>query len=164
MIHVIDKMQSGYRYELDAPIGKRFHRDFKPELTPPEMLKMGIFEGKYMNDCKNEFPPEWFEGAPLSPKKSDPYLNYFKVKSRQSLQVWKAKGWIVDPDPRGWFQWYCRYYMGRRIPDVDKIQIKRWKSFKRHKAQLVKNCQDNDITCRPKQRQALLQWAYCPFF
>ncbi len=164
MIHVNDKMQQNYMYELVAPMGKRFAADFKPELTPPEMLMLGVFEGKYLNDCKKEFPKDWFMDARLSPKYPDELLNYFGVKSRQSLEVWQSKGWIIEPDPRGWFQWYCRYYMGRRIPDVDTIQIKRWKAFSRHRAQVLKHCKENDLTCRPKQRQALLQWAYNPFF
>jgi hypothetical protein len=128
------------------------------------MLKMGVFEGHYLNDCTSEFPKEWFEGAidNLSPEAPNTNNNYFKIKSRQSLQIWKEKGWIIDPDPRGWFQWYCRYYLGRRIPEVDEIQIKRWKSFKRHEAQVHKNCKAHDCDCRPKQRQALLQWAYDP--
>ncbi len=164
MIHVNDKMQKGYCYELDAPMGKKFHPDFTPELTPDEMLRMGIFEGKYMTDCQNEFPKDWFIGVQFAKKKPDEELNYFGVKARQSLSEWQEKGWIIDPDPRGWFQWYCRYYMGRRIPEVDIIQIKRWKAFKRHKAQIIKHCIENDTNCRPKQRQALLQWAYNPMF
>ena len=160
---VFDKMQQGYTYLLQEEMGKNFACDFKPELTPKEMLEMGVFEGKYLNDCQNEFPKKWFEKAKLSPQKADITCNCFKVKSRQSLSVWKQKGWIIEPDPRGWFQWYCRYYMGRRLPQVDEIQIKRWKSFIRHKAQIEKNCPPFDINCRKKQRQALLQWAYNPF-
>ena len=160
---VFDKMQQGYTYLLQEEMGKNFACDFKPELTPKEMLEMGVFEGKYLNDCQNEFPKTWFEKAKLSPQKADIACNCFKVKSRQSLSVWKQKGWIIEPDPRGWFQWYCRYYMGRRLPLVDEIQIKRWKSFIRHKAQIEKNCPPFDISCRKKQRQALLQWAYNPF-
>lgn len=163
-ITVKDKMQSGYSYVLEEPVGKHFHPDFKPALTPAQMLKKGVFEGKYLNDCTSEFPKEWFE---ISKKhrslKADPTLNAFKIKSRQTLQVWQKKGWIIDPDPRGWFQWYCRYYLGRRIPEVDAQQIKRWKAFTRHLAQVKKNCEPHNLDCRPKQRQALLQWAYDPF-
>lgn len=163
MVLVNDKMQTNYFYELTAPQGCCFAEDFKPDLTPPEMLALGVFEGHYINDCKNEFPAKWFENAKLSPEKPDINCNYFKVKSRQSLTIWKTKGWIIEPDVRGWFQWYCRYYMGRRISEIDAIQIKRWKSFKRHKAQLEQNCMHYDLNCRKKQRQALLQWAYNPF-
>lgn len=162
-IFVNDKMQNNYSYQLAAPVGQNFSVDFSPELTPAEMLGLGVFEGKYLNDCRNEFPNEWFVGARLSDK-PDIMQNCFHIKSRLPLCEWKRRGWILEPDPRGWFQWYCRYYLGRRIPEIDAIQIKRWRSFKRHKAQVEKNCFIGDMNCRPRQRQALLQWAYNPFF
>ena len=163
IINVFDKMQNNYHYNLSEPIGKNFHPNFTPELSPKEMLEFGVFEGKYLTDCQNEFPADWFEKVKFSPIVPNPELNLFKIKSRQSLKVWQQKGWIIQPDPRGWFQWYCRYYFGRRIPVVDEIQIKRWNAFKRHRAQIEKNCFPNDLACRKKQRQALLQWAYNPF-
>lgn len=163
-VRVNDKMQKDYEYELTAPTGRNFAADFKPELTPQQMLNMGVFEGKYLNDCQEEFPQEWFAEAQISPDKPDAGKNYFHIKSRLSLQEWQKRGWIIEPDPRGWFQWYCRYYMGRRIPEIDAVQIKRWKAFTRHKAQIEKNCLFGDMDCRKKQRQALLQWAYNPFF
>ncbi len=162
-IIVHDKMQSNYVYFLTVGAGKNFEPDFKPELSPKEMLQMGVFEGKYINECIGEFPRSWFMRAQISDTAPNPALNCFGIKSRQPLKVWQQKGWIIPPDVRGWFQWYCRYYMGRRIPNVDAIQIKRWKSFARHRAQIIKNCNSNDINCRKKQRQALLQWAYNPF-
>lgn len=161
---VNDKMQKNYAYEYDAPAGKNFAFDFTPELTPFEMLKLGVFEGHYMTDCRSEFPSFWFEGACIDEEKPCTDCNCFKIKSRMSLQQWQKKGWIMEPDPRGWFQWYCRYYMGRRIDVVDKLQIKRWKAFKRHKAQVYLHCALYSLECRIKQRQALLQWAYNPFF
>lgn len=159
-IHVNDRMQKNYSYALVEPTGKNFHSDFKPELTPKEMLELGVFGGKYMTDCQAEFPKDWFEKAKLSPQKSDSSLNYFKVSASQSLSVWREKGWIYEEDPRGWFQWYCRYYLGRRIPTEDERQIKRWKAINRHVAQIRKNCIPYDLNCRRKQRQALLHWAY----
>ncbi len=156
---VNDKMQKNYVYELTQPMGKNFHPDFKPELTPKQMLKLGVFGGKYMTDCQNEFPKDWFIKAKLSPKKPNPKLNFFGVAASQPLAVWRKKGWIHPDDPRGWFQWYCRYFMGRRHSD-DERQIKRWKAIKRHAAQIKKNCLPGDWRCRPKQRQALLHWAY----
>jgi len=161
---VNDKMQQNYSYEYEAPIGKDFAKDFCPELTPAEMLQLGVFEGHYLNDCQNEFPKSWFDKAKLSPNFPDISCNYFQIKSRMSLFEWQKRGWIIKPDPRGWFQWYCRYYMGRRIPDVDTWQIKRWKAFRRHYEQVKQNCLTLDLNCRRKQRQALLQWAYNPFF
>ncbi len=157
---VNDIMQKNYIYDLVCPMGKQFDPEFKPELTPKEMLKLGVFGGKYMTDCKNEFPKDWYKDAKLCPEKHDSQQNYFKVNASQPLSVWRKKGWIYHEDPRGWFQWYCRYYMGRRIFDEDARQIKRWKAMKRHLMQLVKNCKKGDFTCRPVQRQALLHWAY----
>ncbi len=156
---VNDKMQKNHIYYLTQPTGKNLHPDFKPELTPKQMLSLGIFGGKYMTDCKKEFPKSWFKNAKLSPKKSNPKINFFKISASQPLLVWQKKGWIHKDDPRGWFQWYCRYYLGRRHKD-DERQIKRWKAFKRHKTQVQKNCKLKDLKCRPKQRQALLHWAY----
>jgi len=162
-IVVNDEMQKGYSYELVAPMGKKFDPNFKPDLTPKQMLKLGVFGGIYMRDCVNEFPKDWFTGANLAPKNTDKHLaglNYFGVNASQPLSVWIKKGWIYKDDPRGWFQWYCRYYMGRRIPKEDEKQIKRWRAINRHIAQVVKNCRAGDLACRPKQRQAILHWAY----
>lgn len=156
---VNDKMQQDYRYDLTAPVGKDFDPDFKPQLTPAEMLELGVFGGKYMTDCRDEFPASWFAHAKLSPKRADKKLNHFGVVASNPLSEWRAKGWIRDQDPRGWFQWYCRYYMGRRSDD-DARQIKRWRAFDRHAAQVRKYCEPGDPFCRPRQRQALLQWAY----
>ena len=164
MIIVNDKMQTDYVYELKAPEGKNFSAAFKPELSPKEMLALGVFEGHYLTDCIAEFPQHWFENAKMSSKSPCVDCNCFKIKSRMSLPEWQSRGWIISPDPRGWFQWYCRYYMGRRIDDVDQFQINRWKAFKRHKRQVFQNCALYDFDCRKKQRQALLQWAYNPFF
>lgn len=157
---VNDKMQRNYRYSLVEPTGKNFHQDFNPQLTPQEMLELGIFGGKYMTDCQKEFPASWFKKAKLCSKRQDPKLNCFGVNASQPLSVWKKNLWIHPADPRGWFQWYCRYYMGRRIPDEDARQIKRWKAIKRHITQIKKNCPPGDLACRPKQRQAVLHWAY----
>lgn len=159
-IEVNDLMQKGYKYQLLEPVGQNFDPAFNPELTPSQMLKMGVFGGKYMTDCRNEFPNDWFFEAKLCHKKHDANLNFFKVNASKPLSYWRAKGWIYEEDPRGWFQWYCRYYLGRRIPEEDKRQIKRWKAIKRHISQLTRNCQNGDLSCRPKQRQALLHWAY----
>lgn len=156
-----DRMQSDYRYEIVAPVGSDFCADFRPFYSPQKMLEMGIFEGKYCNDCGDELPSKWFENARIG-SKPDQELNYFGIKSRQPLGLWQQKGWIYGPDPRGWFQWYCRYYLGRRIPEVDRIQIKRWRAFSRHAGQIRANCEPGDIFCRRRQRQALLQWAHDP--
>ncbi len=161
VIVVRDLMQKGYRYELTARTGRDFDPRFKPELTPAQLLRLGVFGGKYMTDCRREFPASWFRGARLSSTgRHEAALNYFKVNASQPLAEWRRKGWIHPADPRGWFQWYCRYYLGRRIPGVDDVQIRRWLGIRRHIAQLRRHCAPGDAACRPVQRQALLHWAY----
>jgi hypothetical protein len=178
-IKVKDKMQT-YTYKLTYKCGTNLknggtdsngkkirYEIFEPYYTPQQMLVMGVFEGKYMNDCEHEFPKEWYDAAKkrnkLSPKMADPSKNYFKIKSRLSLKEWRKRGWVpvndADKDIRGWFQWYCRYYIGRRMPEVDAIQIKRWNAFKRHAGQVRKHAK-GQLDKRPKQRQALLQWSH----
>jgi len=154
-----DLMQQGYVYYLTEPIAQNFHPDFHPQLTPKQMLELGVFGGKYMTDCADEFPEDWFECAKLCPEHCDPKSNYFGVSASQPLSLWREKGWIYHEDPRGWFQWYCRYFMGRRCLD-DERQIKRWRAIRRHVAQIEKNCRRLDLDCRRRQRQALLHWAY----
>jgi hypothetical protein len=156
---VTDRMQSGYVYFRTEPIGCQFAPGFVPQLTPHEMLRLGVFGGKYMTDCREEFPADWFVEARLSSGRRDPRLNYFGVNASQSLAAWRRNGWIHPQDPRGWFQWYCRYYMGRRTKD-DPRQIRRWRAIGRHVAAIRKNCEPGDIECRRRQRQAVLHWAY----
>src|SRR5215468_6758496 len=158
-VTVNDKMQKGYRYELTAPAGRNFDPEFKPQLTPAQMLRLGVFCGKYMIDTRKEFPTAWFKGAKLSRRGRDCALNFFGVDASQPLSVWRDKGWLHQDDPRGWFQWYCRYYVGRRLYQEDRRQIGRWKAFRRHVAQIKANCEPRDLACRRRQRQALLQWA-----
>lgn len=153
-------MQQGYRYFRTHRMGENFDPRFKPDLAPYEMLELGVFCGKYMTDCQDEFPAAWFERAKLAKGPRDCSLNYFGLNASAPLSVWRSKGWIHPADPRGWFQWYCRYFSGRRMPEEDERQIKRWNAFRRHAAQVQNNCEPGDLSCRPRQRQALLQWAY----
>ena len=143
-------------------IKKEFYKDFKPELSPKKMLELGVFGGSYFGSNIKEYPKTWFKKAKLS-KNFDVSLNCFRVKSGLSRDHWIKKGWIFKEDPLGWFQWYCRFSMGRRIPHIDQIQIRRWKNFKRHLMAIKKNCEEGDFNCRKRQRQAILQWAYDPF-
>ena len=159
-VTVNDRMQPGYRFGLSEPTGENFDPRFRPELTPKEMLALGIFGGKYMTDCRGEFPEDWFADAKLCPERHDASLNFFRVNASQPLSVWRKKGWIYREDPRGWFQWYCRYYLGRRIPPEDDRQIRRWLAMRRHVVQLQKDCARGDLACQPRRRQALLHWAY----
>ena len=159
-VRVHDNMQRGYTYQLVHRPGRNFATEFKPELTPAVMLRLGVFGGKYMTDCSREFPRSWFARAKLSPKRRNPSLNFFGVNASQPLSAWRRKGWVHPDDPRGWFQWYCRYYMGRRMPEEDLRQIRRWRQIKRHVAQVRLHCEPGNLTCRKRQRQALLHWAY----
>ena len=141
------------------------YEEFKPQLTPKEMLELGVFGGWYFKGDIEEYPEEWFENARLSENGFDASLNYFEIESGLPMEEWIKKGWITKDDPLGWFQWYCRFSLGRRIERVDQFQIKRWKAFgDRHAPAVRKNCEEGDLQCRKRQRQALLQWAYNPFF
>lgn len=185
-VEVWNRMQKGYSYTLAEAPGDRgsWPKDFNPALDPGEILALGAFGGRYLNDCLLEFPAEWFWRAGLLGKLApgagpmgDISLNYFKIDSRLPLKEWKAYGWVPgkkkltgarsvlsdparNPDERGWFQWYCRYWMGRRIPDLDAVQIQRWRNFRRHYGAVKNGCTAGDLTCRPRQRQALLHWAW----
>jgi hypothetical protein len=165
LITYSDNYQRNYRYRLVAPVGKRFDPSFHPELTPKEMLQIGVFGGAYFDGVDglipSDLPKSWFTGVKLSPDgKKHAELNFFRINASQPLSVWRAKGWIYKDDPHGWFQWYCRYYLGRRIPDEDQRQIKRWKAIRRHIMQIKKHCMAGDLDCHRKQRQAVLHWAY----
>jgi len=162
-IRVDDRMQKRFTYKLTEPEGKNLDSRFKPDLTPKQLLALGVFGGVYMRDCRDEFPADWFTKARFQIEgrvKRDSKLNFFGVHASQSLSVWRANGWIHKDDPRGWFQWYCRYYRGRRLPQEDERQIKRWVAMRRHVSQVVNSCRAEDFSCHTKQRQALLHWAY----
>ena len=139
-----------------------FYKIFKPQLSPKKMLELGVFGGAYFGSNLKEYPKSWFVKAKIS-KNFDVSLNRFRVASGLSREHWIKKGWIFKEDPLGWFQWYCRFSNGRRIPKIDEIQIKRWKNFTRHVKAIKKNCDEGDLNCRRRQRQAILQWAYNPF-
>jgi hypothetical protein len=119
-IVVKENYQTGYVYSTEKAPGKDFDPYFIHELTPAEMLSLGVFGGNYFNEVPDEFPNAWFKGVNLSKTgHANKDLNFFKVNASQSLKEWQRKGWIYDEDPHGWFLWYCRYYIGRRIPAED---------------------------------------------
>jgi hypothetical protein len=88
---VKDKMQKRYRYVRTAAVGRNCDPDFKPQLTPQQMLRLGVFGGKYMTDTRKEFPKSWFTRARLSPRGRDCSLNFFGVDASQPLSVWRRK-------------------------------------------------------------------------
>lgn len=158
IITVNDKMQRGYTYELVARAGD-LPSNFNPTVTPKEMLELGVFGGKYMTDCRDEFPDSWFTNAKLNSEKYDVAINRFGVKAGKDLAYWRSKGWIrTEHDPRGWFQWYCRFYRGRRIEGYDEWQIKRWRNIKRHLRYITNRFDIEDWTGSPVRRQTLLHW------
>ena len=183
-IDVSNKMCKAYTYVLEEAPGQNMDPQFKPYADPGEMLAAGVFGGKYLNDCILEYPAEWFLNAIQLDKlrpgpKEDVSINLFGVDSRKPISYWIQSGWLpgghkkgqhseladpkINPDERGWFQWYCRYWMGRRLPALDKIQIARWKAFTRHAGQIKANCKPGDLECRPRQRQGIFQWGHNPF-
>jgi len=175
-VNIDDKMQKTTYYRTRIEGNLKDLPGFKPFNSPAQMLALGVFEGKYCRDCIKEFPESLFEHAKLADgKDADVSKNYFKVKSRLSLQQWKKNGWIPfikgDIDIRGWFQWFLRTWYGRRDPLVDRLQIARWRSFVRHSGAVKKNCKHDKLKngtcskpmeCRISQRQALLQWSHDP--
>ena len=139
-------------------------KKFAPSYTPTVMLELGVFEGKYINAI-DDLPKSWYKiPKVLKPTDApDESINRFKVKSRQPLSVWKKNGWINEKhDPCGWFEWYCHYWLGRRLTDgEDERQINRWVSFvARHQGQIDASGDKDDLSKRVVQRQALLQWAW----
>ena len=145
--------------------------DLHRSLTPTEVIKKGSFGGTYFRDTYSNVNHKWYKNSWKEfdqlkniDKKyyardfNDVNLNTSGVKCGTSLRFWENKGWIRQIDPYGWFQWYFRYYLGRR-PEDDQRQIKRWKGivnrFKGILVRMIKNGKDS-----PKIRQILLHWDY----
>jgi len=159
-------------------------KDFRPNMTPKEVIQDGSFGGTYFRPIKsavtglrynkmwNELPQDWLEG--LDAKRMvyssiyDEKVNRYKVKCGASLEEWENSGWIIEQDPYGWFMWYCRYYLGRRTDD-DERQIGRWKNCcgpkGRWKGNLVGKIARagvayNNNAISPVVRQTLQHWGY----
>ena len=152
--------------------------DFGTNLTPIEVIKKGSFGGTFFRDIYSGvshkfYRNSWKEFKELknidcnyySSDYHDASLDKYGVKCGTSLRFCENKGWINKIDPYEWFQWYFRYYLGRRSED-DKRQIKRWKEIvNRLKGILVKMIKDadskfDDYSISPKIRQILLHWGY----
>lgn len=125
---------------------------FAPFLTPYEMLELGVFDGTYFKGDYKDF----VEPVQVSE------TNLFLEKASQPMAVWEANGWITPEDPLGWFQWYTRYFHGRRLDELDTWQIKRHRSFVARTSAQVKKNGRGDLNVRRKQRQALLHWGADP--
>jgi len=158
--------------------------DFKPNLTPEEMFRLGSFGGTYWRPIESkitnksykeqhlEFPKSWWKDIPnnwLSNPDCDKSINKYNVIVGTSLRDWEDKEWINELDPYGWVQWYCRFYEGRRNNDEDERQIKRWKGvtgengrFRKWLVTLIlkKKGEWNDEKISPKIRQTLQHWGY----
>ena len=160
--------------------------EFKPNLTPKQVLRMGSFGGTYFRNIQSNvtgkkhsgknaiksFPKDWLHGIDLEKKvlsqNYDKNVNTYKVKCGSSLEAWETSNWIVKQDPYGWFQWYCRFYMGRRTKD-DQRQIDRWLKITGPKGRfrrtlmnkIIKGGKDyNDKSVSPVIRQVLQHWGY----
>lgn len=165
------RSESHQPFNLTAHYGDVYSETFKPKFTPKEMLCNGVFEGRYLNSLYGCFPLEWWENASISIHTPDVTRNFFRVRSRNSLHDWINKMDAVRSyDPRGWFEWYCFYFLGRRIEGYDDWQIGRWRKFVRHQAQLKANlvkyqhpARYYDPVIYPVNRQALMQWSWDPF-
>lgn len=141
---------------------KTWANNFAPSYTPMEMLDQGVFEGIYTSAI-SDIPAKYKQHKKVLERGSDPdiQINKFKIKSRLSLKEWEKKGWTTKHSPLGWWEWYIKYFEGRRIEDEDKWQIGRWRSFvARHQGQITASCKLDDLDCHAKQRQGLLQWGW----
>ena len=159
--------------------------DFRPNLTPEQIFRMGSFGGTYWRPIyskvtkKNykykhkKYPKSWWKGLDnnmlTTPwEEYDKNINKYKVKVGTTLEFWEKKNWITKYHPYGWMHWYCDFYMGKRGPD-DLRQIDRWKKtagpksrFRLALINLIKKKRKkyNDYSISPKRRQTLQHWGY----
>ena len=172
------KRKQGYIYFRDFP-------EFRPNLSPREMFKLGSFGGTYWRPIKSKFfkeelknyhkkyPASWWKDIPEDHltrpfSKYDTKINKYGVKVGTTLSFWESKGWIKEHHPYGWVHWYCDFFTGKRSPD-DERQIKRWLGVAGEKGRfmrwlvtqiLKKNGKWNDDDISPKIRQTLQHWGY----
>lgn len=173
-------------YRKDKVFYFKDYPEFRPNLSPREIFKLGSFGGTYWRPIYSsitnksysvgehkKFPAKWWKGIKESEltkdfKDYDISLNKYKVKVGTTLQFWEEKKWITETDPYGWIQWYCNFFNGRRTHD-DERQIKRWKGiagkngrFRKYLLKLIndKKTTLDDYTVSPKIRQTLQHWAF----
>lgn len=146
---------------------------FKPNVTPREMLKQGIFGHSYFGveilqgDMYYDELFQSFGDIDTSLYLSSKYHakgNKFKIKSGKDYQFWKDNNWMHEDDPYGWFEWYCKYYIGRRHSD-DQRQIQRWLDFcgpngrwRQRIYGMIDATGNWDVS--PRIQQSLLHWGY----
>ncbi len=143
-----------------APAGRNFDRRLPPELTPAQMLRLGVFCGKYMTDCRKEFPKSWFARAKLAGKARDCALNYFGVDASQPLSVWRKKAGSIATIRAAGFNGIAAITWAGAFPTRTRGRSSAGKRSAATFVKFRKNCEPGDVTCRPRQRQALLHWAY----
>ena len=168
--------------------GKYFFKDypdFRPNLSPRDMFKLGSFGGTYWRPIKSKvvgkelknvhkkYPKSWWKGIPEKHLSSpfnqyDKSINKYGVKVGTTLSFWEGKGWIKKDNPYGWVHWYCDFFLGKRTAD-DERQIKRWMGLASERGRFRKwlvtqilknNGKWNDEDISPKIRQTLQHWAY----
>ena len=177
-------LSEGVRDKKTGKLVFKDHPEFTPNLTPKQVIQAGTWGGCYFhprggkqgirgpcNITHEEFPQDWFAGLKPDQYRSRRYdkdRNKYGVVAGQDQAYWEEHGWIIPQDPRGWFQWYCRFYLGRRTKD-DARQISRWVGVAgakgRWKTNLCKKCvyankRWDDDTVSPVVRQTMLHWAY----
>ena len=148
--------------------------EFYPMLTPKEMLQEGVFGGAYfgVEDLQGDYdyqslfketldgvPPHLYLGDKYRPK-----MNKFKIRSGMNYDYWVEMKWMQKDDPYGWFEWYIKYYNGRRHSDDDR-QIRRWQDFcgrngRWRKAIYKRIHESKDWQVSPRIQQSLLHWGY----
>ena len=159
--------------------------EFRPNLTPREIFKLGSFGGTYwrpiysnvakhsLKDQHKNYPASWWKGIPENKLtvewcKYDKTINKYGVKVGTTLDYWELKDWINESNPYGWVQWYCDFYSGKRGSD-DERQIKRWLQTaganSRFRVRLMKmivekNSKCDDFEISPKIRQTIQHWGY----
>jgi hypothetical protein len=149
---------------------------FYPNLTPRQVIEAGAFGGCYFGypidervdydyDTLFKYHFEGLDEELYLGRDYKPKSNKWKIRSGKDYRFWKDMGWMHKDDPYGWFEWWCKYDMGRRHED-DKRQISRWQAFcgneGRWRNNIYRQVQKSgeDWTVSPRIQQSLLHWGY----